>query len=96
MLQLTMKCWNSAFNAQGSTLIIVIVQLGAVKIYVAVVEALKQGKTGWNSVYYQIWWFSEFHPLLNANLLFLHVFFESHPVYGQTQGSGVVFFLLYG
>ncbi len=28
---------------------------------------------------------------------FLQVFFlESHPVYDQTQGSSVVFFLLYG
>jgi hypothetical protein len=26
----------------------------------------------------------------------LQVFFESHPVYDQTQGSGAVFFLLYG
>jgi hypothetical protein len=37
-----MKCCNSAFNAQGSRLIIVVVQLGAVKIYVAAaVEALR-------------------------------------------------------
>jgi len=42
MLQLIMKCWNSAFNAQGSRLIIVIVQLGLVKIYVVVVEALRK------------------------------------------------------
>ncbi len=35
-----MKCWNSAFNPQGSRLIIVVVQFGAVKIYVAAVEAL--------------------------------------------------------
>jgi electron transfer flavoprotein alpha/beta subunit len=38
--------WNadtySAFNAQGSRLIIVVVQLGAVKIYVAAVEALRK------------------------------------------------------
>ncbi len=34
-----MKCCNSAFNAQGSRLIIVVVQFGAVKIYVATVEA---------------------------------------------------------
>jgi hypothetical protein len=27
---------------------------------------------------------------------FPQVFFESHPVYDQTQGSGAVFFLLYG
>jgi hypothetical protein len=35
-----MKCWNSAFNAQGSRVIIVLVQVGAVKIYVAAVQAL--------------------------------------------------------
>jgi hypothetical protein len=29
-----MKCWNSAFNAQGSREIVVVVQVGAVKIYV--------------------------------------------------------------
>jgi hypothetical protein len=32
----------SAFNAQGSRLIIVVVQLSAVKIYVAAVEALRK------------------------------------------------------
>jgi hypothetical protein len=37
-----MKCCNSAFNAQGSRLIIAVVQLGAVKIYVAAVEALRR------------------------------------------------------
>jgi hypothetical protein len=38
-----MKCGNSAFNAQGSRLIIVVVQLGAVKVYVAAaVEALRR------------------------------------------------------
>jgi hypothetical protein len=37
-----MKCWNSAFNAQGSRLIIVVVQVGEVKIYVAEVEALRK------------------------------------------------------
>ncbi len=35
-----MKCWNSAFQAQGSRIIIVHVQVGAVKIYVVAVEAL--------------------------------------------------------
>jgi hypothetical protein len=34
-----MKCSNSASNAQGSKLIIVVVKAGAVKIYVAI--------TGW-------------------------------------------------
>jgi hypothetical protein len=38
LLNLGMKCWVSAFNAQGSRLIIVVVQLGAVKIYVAAME----------------------------------------------------------
>jgi len=37
-----MKCRYSAFNAQGSRVIIVVVQLGAVKIYVAAVEALRR------------------------------------------------------
>jgi predicted oxidoreductase (fatty acid repression mutant protein) len=37
-----MKGWNSAFNAQGSRVIILVVQAGAVKIYVAVAEALRK------------------------------------------------------
>jgi hypothetical protein len=37
-----MKCRNSAFNAQGSRVTIVDVQVGAVKIYVAAAEALKK------------------------------------------------------
>jgi hypothetical protein len=43
-----MKCWLSAFNAQGSRITIVVVQVGEVKIYVpAAVEALrKKGKRG--------------------------------------------------
>jgi hypothetical protein len=42
LLNLSMKCWNSVFNAQGSRLIIVLVHVGAVKIYVAAVEALRK------------------------------------------------------
>jgi hypothetical protein len=41
-LNLGMKCWNSAFNAQGSRLIIVVVQVRAVKIYVVAVQALRK------------------------------------------------------
>jgi len=41
-----MKCWNSAFNAQGSRVIIVVVQVGAVKIYVTAVEALRKKERG--------------------------------------------------
>jgi hypothetical protein len=42
-----MKCWNSAFNAQGSRVIIVVVQVGAVKIYVhsSSGDAQEKGKT---------------------------------------------------
>jgi len=42
MLKLTTKCWISAINAQGSRGIIVPVEVGAVKIYVAAVEALRE------------------------------------------------------
>jgi hypothetical protein len=41
-----MKCWNSAFNAQGSRVIIVVVQVGAVRIYVAVAFALRKKERG--------------------------------------------------
>jgi hypothetical protein len=37
-----MKCCNSAFDAQSSGLIIVVVQVRGVKIYVAAVEALTE------------------------------------------------------
>jgi hypothetical protein len=37
-----MKCWNSAFNTQGSRVCIVIVQVGTVKRYVVAVEALRK------------------------------------------------------
>ncbi len=101
-----MKCCNSASNVQGSRLIIVVVQFGAVKIYVATVEALRKNERqdetqfptkidGFLSfiphwmlmycfagffksqlVYDQNWWFSEFHPPLNANVLFCKFFFN--------------------
>jgi hypothetical protein len=38
---------SSSFNAKGLRVIIVIIQVGAMKIYVAAVEALREkGKTG--------------------------------------------------
>jgi hypothetical protein len=37
-----MKCGNSAFSAQGSRIITVIVHVGVVKIYVTAVEALRK------------------------------------------------------
>jgi len=40
-----MRCWKlSIFNAQGSRVIIVVVQVGAVKLYVAAVEALRRNE----------------------------------------------------
>jgi len=42
LLNLDMKCWNSALHAQGSRLIRVVVQVPAVKIYVAAVQALRK------------------------------------------------------
>jgi predicted oxidoreductase (fatty acid repression mutant protein) len=41
-----MKCRNSAFNAQGSRIIIVVVHVEAVKIYVVVVEELREKERG--------------------------------------------------
>jgi hypothetical protein len=41
-----MKCWNSAFNAQGSRVIIVVLQVGGVKIHVAAVKALRKKERG--------------------------------------------------
>ncbi len=43
LLNLNMKCWNSAFYVQGSRLIIVLIQVGAVKIYVATMKRKKRG-----------------------------------------------------
>jgi hypothetical protein len=42
LLNLSTKCWNSAFNMQDSRLIIVVVQIWAVKKYVAAMEALRK------------------------------------------------------
>jgi hypothetical protein len=39
-----MKCWKWAFNAQVSRLIILALQVGAVKIYATTAEALKKGE----------------------------------------------------
>jgi hypothetical protein len=39
-----MNCWNSAFNAQGSKAITLILQVGALKMYVAAVKALTENE----------------------------------------------------
>jgi hypothetical protein len=72
LLNIGMKCWNSAFNAQDSRVIIVVVQVGAVKISVgAVQQALRKeerrdetqftakigGKTSLGPSYFLLWKF---------------------------------------
>jgi len=42
LLNLNMKCWSSTFNAQGLKVIIIVVQIGAMKIYVTTMEVLMQ------------------------------------------------------
>jgi predicted oxidoreductase (fatty acid repression mutant protein) len=37
-----MKCWNSTFNAQSSRIIILYVHVKTLKIYVAIVEKLRE------------------------------------------------------
>jgi hypothetical protein len=64
-----MKCRKSAFNAQGSRLIIAALHVGAaVKIYAATVEALKkkerQGETQFTTK-------TEVPPPLNANVFII-------------------------
>ncbi len=63
------------------------------KIYVAAVEVhTKKERQDETQLTTKIDGFSECHLPLNANVLFLQVFVESHPVYDQTQSSGAVFF----
>jgi hypothetical protein len=78
-----MKCCYSAFNAQGSRLIIVVVQLGAVKIYVAAVEALRKKERHAET---------QFPTKIDGFLSFIKI----SPSVHQNQGCGAVFFLLYG
>jgi Pyruvate/2-oxoacid:ferredoxin oxidoreductase delta subunit len=66
--------------------------VGAVKIYVAAVEALrKKKKTGWNSVCHQNWWFSEFHPPWMLMYFFASLFWISPPIWPNSGFSCRVF-----
>ncbi len=83
-----------AFNAQGLKVIMVVLHVWITKIYVATIEVHRKEKGGVedkvNLVYHKNWWFFEFHPLLNVNVM-LVVFLKIHPIYDQTQDFGVVF-----
>jgi len=69
-----MKCWNLALNAQVSKVIIVDVQVGAMKIYVVIVEVLKKKERGGQNRMKlnlpQNWCYYKFHPSLNVNFFF--------------------------
>jgi hypothetical protein len=76
-------------------LIIVVVQSGAVKIYVAAVEALRQKERQDETQFTtKIDDFLSFILPSNSNVLFSEFFFNL-TVYEQTQGSGALLFLLY-
>jgi hypothetical protein len=66
-------------------LIIIALQIGAVKIYVATVKALKKKERQSEN---------QVPSPLNANVFFFFLVFESHPIYDQTQGPSVVFLTL--
>ncbi len=76
-----MKCWNSASNAQGLRLAIVVAEVGVVKMYVAAVEALTEKERQDETQFTQNWWFSEFHPAPWILLYFLAGFFENLTLY---------------
>jgi hypothetical protein len=84
LLNLGMKCWNSAFNLQGSRVIIAVVQVGAVKTYATSVETLeRQDETQFT-----------FPPLppLNANVLICRVY-EISPSLWPNSGFQCCLFL---
>ncbi len=78
MMKLSTKCWISAFYAQCSRGIIVVVQVGAVKIDVAAVEPLRQkerqGETQEPSKLLVFWVSTPGPPSLNVNVLFCRFF----------------------
>jgi hypothetical protein len=83
--------------------IIVVVHVGAVKIYVTAVQALRNNKERWgvkagsNSVWHKKWCISEFDTPLKANVLFCRFFFLNLTGFlYQTQGTGAVLSWLYG
>jgi hypothetical protein len=100
LLNLDIKSWNSAFNAQ---VIIVVVQVGAVEIYVATVEALRRKeREGQNRMKLSLrqkemvhfWLSPPFpQPATPGRLMysFAGFFFECHPILDETQGSSAVF-----
>jgi hypothetical protein len=95
LLNLSMKRWNSAFiwctrfeTNSRCTL------RSSENICSSSEGAQEKGKTGWNSVYHQNWSFSEFHPLLNANVRFAGFFLISPCVWPNSGFWCCVFLTL--
>jgi hypothetical protein len=89
LLNLHIKCWNSAFNAQCSRVIIVVVQVGAPLWQQWRRSRKRRDRMKLN--YHQNWRFPQFHPQLNAHVYFCRFKKKIHLVYDQTQGSGAIF-----
>jgi hypothetical protein len=99
LLNLSMKHCNSEWNAQTQHLMHKVWDSSCTVRSSENIRSSgnfqEKGKKGWNSVCYQNWWFSEFHPWLNANVLFWR-FFLYLTLCMTKLGSGAVFFLLSG
>jgi hypothetical protein len=83
-----MKCWNSAFNAQGSRVIIATEQAGAVKKYVAAVEALgkkkRQDETQFTTkILWKSWFGSQLFHFVKFSFPVTHLM----PYYAETGPS---------
>ncbi len=44
LLNFSLKCWNSTFNVQGLSIIIIVVHVGVVKIHITIVDAFKKNE----------------------------------------------------
>jgi hypothetical protein len=96
MVELSTKCWNSAFNAQGSRLTIVVVQVWSVKIHVPAVEALRQKERKDRTklslpqklmvLNTKSDGFLSFTPPLNVNVLVYRFFFWISPCVWPSSG----------
>jgi len=95
LLNLSIKCWNSAFNAQGSRVIIVVGQEGSENICRTSGGAEEEGKTGWNSVYHQNWWKIQFGSEIFCFVKFSLSVKRLMPYYAKTGHSRPVIRRLY-
>jgi hypothetical protein len=88
MLKLSIYCTRFETNYNSCT------DRNSEKIGSSSGGAQDNGKTGWNSVYHQNWWFSEFHLTLNANnVLFCRFFILISPCVWPNSGFWCCVFL---